>query len=222
MSSADNHCPQISEIRWNNFYLYVMINLRSIQLFLITALCFLAFHPEADAQRFKGGLVAGINLSQLDGDRLAGFNHIGVNAGGRVAAILSDRWQLSMELLFSQQGSKRTLNDDPGAVFEKIDLNMVEVPVMINFLEWKFHVSAGVSYGRLINFKAEDVFGEDVSDTQSFNENLFLAIVSATFYFDEHFGLNVGWSRALNNLQAEGGAGRLISRNVIVRGVYMF
>jgi len=199
-----------------------MINNRNIQRCCFIALCFLIFHPKADAQRFEGGIVAGINLSQLDGDRLAGFNHIGLNAGGRVAAILSDRWQLSMELLFSQQGSKRTLNDDPGAVFERINLNMVEVPVMINFLEWKFHVSAGLSYGRLINFKVEDVFGEDVSDSQTFNEDLFLAIVSATFYFDEHFGLNLGWSKALNNLQAEEGAGKLISRNVIVKGVYMF
>lgn len=187
---------------------------------LIFLLCFPA--EKVSAQRFRGGVVAGINLSQIDGDRLGGFNQIGLNAGGRVAAILSERWQLSMELLFSQQGSNRTLNDDPGATYEKIRLNLVEVPVMINFLEWKFHVSAGLSYGRIINFKAEDVYGEDVSDTQNYRSNLLFAIVSATYYFTDQIGLNLGWSKSLNNIQADSGNGTYLGRNIQIRGIYLF
>ena len=81
---------------------------------------------------------------------------------------------------------------------------------------------AGVSYARVISSKVVDIFGEDVTDTQNYNSNLFLVVVGATYYFNEHIGLNAGWSKALNNLQAEEGAGKLISRNIILRGVYLF
>lgn len=182
----------------------------------------LFFTPEMAAQRFQGGVAAGFNLSQLDGDKLSGFNQIGVNAGGRVAAILSDRWQLSMEMLFSQQGSKRTNTDNQNAGIDKIRLNLVEVPVMINFLEWKFHVSAGLSYSRLISYKVEDIFGEDVTEMQDYNENLLAVILSATYYFNENIGLNIGWSKALTDLQAQDGAGTLISRNLHFRTIYLF
>ncbi len=180
------------------------------------------FQETPPEQRFIGGLVGGINLSQVDGDKLAGFNKIGFNAGGRVAAVLAPRWQLSMELLFTQLGSSRNNNDDPSASIDKIRLNAVEVPVMINFLEWKLHVSAGVSYLRLINYYVEDVFGEDITDLTNYNEDLFQVIIGATFFFNQRTGLNVNWSKSLNNLQGEPGAGTLLTRNVQVRGVYLF
>ena len=50
------------------------------------------------AQRFEASVVAGVNLSQLDGDKLNGFHLVGANVGGKVSAILGDRWQLSMEM----------------------------------------------------------------------------------------------------------------------------
>lgn len=189
----------------------------------VILICLVTENPlHAQEQRFKGGIVAGINLSQIDGDKLSGYNQIGVNAGGRVAAILADRWQLSMELLFSQQGSNRTTKDDPSAALEKIRLNLVEVPVMINFLEWKFHVSAGVSYARVISYKVEDVLEGDISALANYKENLILFIVGATYYFNDHVGLSIAWSKALSDLQGEPGGGKLIPKNLHIKGVYMF
>ncbi len=175
-----------------------------------------------NAQRFVGGVVAGVNLSQIDGDRLAGFHKIGFNAGGKVGAKLSDRWQLSLELLFSQQGARRVINDDPAAVYDDIRLNFVEAPVMINFKEWKFHVSAGVSYARLINFKVIDIFGADVTSLQNYNENIFSIHLGGTYYFNNKIGMEVRWFKSLNNLQALEGAGNYIGRSVSCRAIYLF
>lgn len=192
-----------------------------VQLCLILGLILTA-GVQVQAQRFEGGLVAGFNLSQIDGDKLAGFNKIGVTAGGKVGAILTDRWQLSLELLFSQQGASRTRSDDPSSAFDKIRLNYVEVPVMINFKEWKFHVNAGVSYARLIDFEVIDFTGVDISDQQDFNENLFSLAIGAIYYFNEDVGFEVRWNRALTDLQAQETASTFIGRTISVKMIYLF
>ena len=177
---------------------------------------------DVQAQRFEGGLVGGFNLSQIDGDKLAGFNKIGVTAGGKVGAILSDRWQLSLEMLCSEQGASRTRSDDPSSAFDKIRLNFVEVPVMINFKEWKFHVNAGVSYARLIDFEVIDFTGVDVSEQQDFNENVFSIALGAIYYFNEDFGFEIRWNRALSDLQAQQAASSFIGRTISVKTIYLF
>lgn len=171
------------------------------------------------AQRFRASLIGGCNLAQLDGDDLSGFNQIGVNAGGKVAAVLSDRWQLSLEMLFSQQGSHRTRDDLYFGQYDKIRLNLVETPVMISFKDWKFHVSTGFSYARLISYRAESPIGEDLTDTETYRDDLYFWIVGATYYFQERWGLNVRWSRALVDLELQEGK-TLLGRNLGIRLIF--
>lgn len=186
----------------------------------IILLCALRFSPAEAQRRFEGYLLGGANLSQIDGDKLSGFNKIGLQGGARVHTIFTDRWEMSIGMLYSQQGASRNLNDSPSAVFERIQLNLVEAPVMIHFNDWKFQVGAGLSYARLINYSVEDIFGEDVTDQQNYHDNLFQVVAGVTFRFSERFGLNVRWSRQLNDLQADPGAGTYIARAIGIRGLY--
>lgn len=189
---------------------------------IVVLSCLWGAVTSAQAQRFEAGVVAGLNLSQVDGDRLAGFNKPGFNAGGKVAAILSDRWQMSLEFLFSQQGASRGKYDDPFSAYDKIRLNLVEVPVMINFKEWKFHLSGGVAYARLIDYQIIDSLGNDVTDLQMYNENLFSLVFGGTYYFREKAGFEVRWSRALNDLQKQEGASSLFGRSLSLRLIFLF
>lgn len=183
-------------------------------------------------RRFEAGIVAGFNLSQVDGDDLTGFNKIGVNVGGRVDAILADRWRLSLEMLFAQQGASRHKLDNPASAFDKIRLNLVEAPVMVHFQDWKIQASAGVSYARVINAEVIDYTGEDATESYPLQEDLFSIILGGTFFFQENLGLNIQWSRWLNNLLVSDGnepsplpgqqSGRWIGRTVTIRGIYMF
>lgn len=174
------------------------------------------------AQRFQAGVVAGVNLSQIDGDRLAGFNQPGLAAGAKVATILSDRWQVSLELLYSQQGARRTNKDDPFSAYEKIRLNFVEVPVLINFKEWKFHLSGGIAYNRLISSKIIDASGVDVTDLQDFKENVFALVLGGIYYFREDMGMEVRWMRSLTDLQAQKDRDSFIGRSLSFKLVYLF
>ncbi len=194
-------------------------NLFNLMLLVAT---FILVQTTVQAQRFQGGITAGFNMSQLDGDRLAGYNQIGLVGGLRASALLADKWQLSLELLYSQLGSDRSRNDDPLSIYDNIRLNFVEAPVFVSFTDWKFRVYAGGSYASLINYKVIDVFGEDITDDQNFNPDLFSLILGATFHFTEKFGLDVRWSRHLNSLQADSGDGRILGRQVSIRGVYLF
>lgn len=164
-------------------------------------LCFLILGLSATAQTFTGMLVGGVNLSQIDGDRLNGFNKVGFNVGARVGVNFSERWQLSTEMLFSQQGADRTPGDDISSVYDNIKLNFVEVPVMMNFKDWKILASAGLSYNRLINSTVISDTGEDISELEIYNPNIVAIVLGATYQFSEKWGLNIRWSRHLNSLR---------------------
>lgn len=170
-------------------------------------------------QRFEGSLVGGAVLAQIDGDRMAGYNKFGFQAGARVNALLTERWAFGVELLFSQHGSSRTLND-PGAVYDKIRLNLVEAPLMIYFRDWKFQVGAGLSYGRLINSEVIDILGNDVTNTQNFREDILQYNLSVAFQFTEDLALDVRWSKYITNLQANSAAGTFLGKHIAVRGIY--
>ena len=164
-----------------------------------TLLLLFAFVP-AQSQTFTAMLVGGFNLSQIDGDKLGGFNKIGFNAGGRVSARLNDRWHLSTEFLYSQQGASRVPTDDISSQYDKIRLNFVEVPIMINYSDWKILASAGLSYNRLINYEVINDIGEDITDIEVYNTDIPALLLGATYKFSEKLALNIRWSRYLRTL----------------------
>ena len=106
---------------------------------------------------FYGGLVVGANFSQVDGDYYAGYRRVGVNAGGIVYTQLAKHVALSLEILYSQKGSK---DDGPQVspanakiLVTKYGINTsyAEIPVMINYFDKrKSHFGVGVSYSRLV------------------------------------------------------------------------
>ncbi len=106
---------------------------------------------------FYGGLVAGANFAQVDGDYFAGYRKIGANVGGIVYTQLAKHVAISLEILYSQKGSKSNLAQiSPGdhnitILKYGISANYAEIPVMINYFDKrKSHFGIGVSYGRLV------------------------------------------------------------------------
>lgn len=112
---------------------------------------------------FYGGLVAGGNFAQVDGDNFAGYHKVGANVGGIVYAHLANKLAASMEILFVQKGSRAhkeqiTPYEDPLAGTPlriqkyNIDLNYAEIPIMINYFDKrKSNFGAGFSYSQLIS-----------------------------------------------------------------------
>lgn len=107
-----------------------------------------------DERTFIGGLVAGANFTQVDGDNFAGYHKVGMNVGGIVYTKLDQSFYLSLEILYSQKGSRskgaQSLASGLNIIKYNINLNYAEVPVMINyFFDNKTNIGAGLSYSQL-------------------------------------------------------------------------
>lgn len=137
--------------------------------FLFTTPGFSQYYDEND-RTFFGGLVAGTNFTQVDGDNFAGYHKVGWNAGAIVYAKLMERLAASMELNYAQKGSRAALsqlpklaNDRSTALTDyKIKLNYLEVPVLLNYFDKKRNnFGAGLSYCQLATSKESyrDGFG---------------------------------------------------------------
>ncbi|MEQ8706181.1 MAG: outer membrane beta-barrel protein [Phaeodactylibacter sp.] len=208
---------------------------RPIRLFLtIMAGCLfwsLQAQETGPERRFEAGVVAGLNISQVDGDKLRGFYKFGFQSGIKADAVLSDRWKVGIEILYSQQGARQSKFDVPSSELDvqEIHFNMVEAPVLVHFRDWKLQVTAGGSYGNIINYSVTEVTGEDGIEAHPLSQDIFSVILGGSFYFTENWVLDVRWSRWLNSPYSEELAETneqtlvpWIGRTITVRGCYLF
>ena len=177
------------------------------------------FFVKSEGQQFKGSIVSGLTLAQIDGDLLSGFNQPGLRSGLHLDSRINDRWSLAMEMAFSQSGSRRQLTDSPGAVIHKIRLNQVEVPVLVQFTEWKFKVGSGLIYQRLFNYAIKDIAGSDVTKFYSFRNNHLSFLAACTVQFNERWGMVLSWSKSINALQTNNPAIKFRSRVIGIQTI---
>ena len=177
------------------------------------------FLIKTEGQQFRGSIVSGLNLAQIDGDLLSGFNQPGLRGGFHLDSRINDRWSMAMELAFSQSGSRRQLTDSPGAVIHKIRLNQVEVPVLVQFTEWKFKVGSGLIYQRLFNYAIKDIAGSDVTKFYSFRNNHLSFLAACTVQFNERWGMMLSWSKSINALQTDNPAIKFRSRIIGIQSI---
>lgn len=112
-------------------------------------------------QRMMGVLIGGFNASHVEGDEVFGFRKFGINAGAAAVVPFAEKWQFTIETIYTQKGSYhkeggrgmdyRYLHDYNQY---KLALNYVEVPVLVHFVD-RTGVKGGLgfAYARLIGVK---------------------------------------------------------------------
>src|SRR5688572_18833955 len=142
---------------------------------ILTILIFLSPYGLC-AQTFRTAAVLGINMSQIDGDNLAGYHKIGLNTGLKSYAMLSEKFSLSFEMLFSQKGARSTTFFTPNHPV-RLTLNYVEIPVEINFHDRESAIfSAGLAYARLLSYKRIEAGANTTNDTFPVNKKDWLIL----------------------------------------------
>jgi len=141
--------------------------------FLLFSLLLFSFLPSASAQRFIGGVAAGINISQVDGDEVFGYYKVGFNGGPYVKLMLDrkQRFSITMELLYSQKGAQlkngtyveRIAKGDTLLIdqrypqydkkfFYKLRTDYLEIPLVVHFEDprSKIGIGVGIAWSRLV------------------------------------------------------------------------
>jgi|GEM_PF-285978 len=153
-------------------------SLFSFSPFLLSAFCLLlsafCFLPSASAQRFIGGIAAGINATQVDGDEVFGYNKVGFNGGPYVKLMLDkrQRFSLTMELLYTQKGAQKRYPAPNGVrvaigdtafidprypeentrYFYNLRTDYLEIPLLVHFEDprSKLGIGIGITWARLV------------------------------------------------------------------------
>ena len=124
-------------------------------------LILLSLGQQVFAQRVKGVAIVGMNITQVDGDEIFGFNKLGLNMGLGAILPFGKGFSLSIETLFSQKGAHQKdqykTEDSLGNILTgayKLQLNYLEVPILIQYTDHdRITVGGGFSYGGLVGLK---------------------------------------------------------------------
>lgn len=196
-----------------------------VSLFVLLAFC----NASTAQQRFKAGLVFGLNAAQIEGDLAAGYNKLALHGGVRAITVLRDKMDFVLEMLYSQRGSYARLQQGD----MKINLQYVEIPLMISYKDWyqedddyyKVQAIGGFSYGRLIEASSIGSIYHD-TEVENFNKNDYSITLGADVFLTKHFGFGARWTRSLNllynNQKHNPNVNGLFGYFLSFRGAYIF
>ena len=181
---------------------------------LLGLIGFLGFTNEVQAQRIHAYITSGMSLSQIEGDELKGFKHIGVSTGVGALAPLTDnhRWGLSVEALFCQRGVYNNSYDPQNLYNIQLTLNYVDIPLLIHFQDpyGGMLFGAGLNYGRLVQQPHGVIkynpsyFIPDTSDMTFLRHDL-CAIADMRFTVWRGLQLDIRWQHSLFAIKRDWG-----------------
>lgn len=175
-----------------------------LKYFLILSML-LALSPALLAQQFKGAVMGGMNISQVDGDEVYGYHRVGAHIG--LGAILPlKKWDITLETVFNQKGAyegPQYQDSVFGTVINgKYDLrlNYVEIPVLAHYTDRDLLTfGVGFSYGRLVSSKEIEHNGAlpPYSDTVAFIKNDYSVLVDFQIRVWQRLKFNIRYSYSM-------------------------
>ena len=157
------------------------------------------------AQSFIGGISAGASFSQVDGDKMAGYNKAGLIVGGFVNKQLGNKVSAQLEMLYIGKGSKRGANPNKGIFdYRRISLHYVEVPVVLQLWYEKLNLTleGGLSYGVLISSREEDEYGETIL-VGPFKKNELGLITGVSYLLSDAFAVGLRFAYSILPIASE-------------------
>ncbi len=155
------------------------------------------FSINVTAQRFNGGLIAGFNACQVDGDTYAGYNKFGLAFGAFTSTAITEKLDGELQIRFMQKGaSKKVSENDLSKYVSK--LNYIELPIVLRYnqtsrLSW--HLGPG--FGYLFKYSVEDENGPLNDDAIHFRSFDLSAMAGIQYKLAKKLGISVTFSYSL-------------------------
>ncbi len=173
------------------------------KIFLTTIILLFTFN--VNAQNIKGGIYAGFNLSQVDGDEVFGYHKIGLNCGPTAIVPIKKNFSVSIETIYNQKGSyQKPIYKDTSYGMYRLKLNYVEVPILIHCKDKnKINFGAGVSWGKLVGFKEWEhkIPINWNKDSIPYKKDDICALVEVDFPVYDRFRFNFRYSYSLSSIR---------------------
>jgi hypothetical protein len=151
------------------------------------------------AQRFNGGILAGIDFSQVDGDDNGGYHKFGYLAGGLVSLRVSPHSSFQMELEYIQKGSRGT--DTTGLNDFLMRFHYLEVPLLYQYSFAK-RLSAEVGPAMDVTLGSyEEYSGLETQSTIPLRNVTLSGIVGVSGYISQHLKLNFRFNYSLLSIR---------------------
>ncbi len=149
----------------------------------------------------------GASSSQLSGDKLSGFDQIGVAGGVGIELDLEGDWKPRMELLFIQKGSRKNARPDDGD-FESylLRLNYVEVPLTLGYTRGSTGFELGLGIAYLLNSSEEDENGTIPGIDREFENYDFSGLLGIRYAFHERWELGTRFNQSILPVRDHSGA----------------
>jgi hypothetical protein len=193
------------------------------------------------AQQVQGAVIGGLNLSQVDGDEIFGFNKLGANVGLAAVVPLGKNFNFSLETIFSQKGSYQGKQyndvDSAGNVTTgeyNLTLNYLEVPFLVFYNDKDVIAGgAGLSYARLVGVN-EYEHGRKIETTTvnngPYSRNDFSILGDVRFRIYKKIKVNIRYAYSLSkirtrefeNLLGETWERKQYNNSISLRLIYMF
>gem|GEM_PF-2345644 len=155
---------------------------------------------------FKALFVGGMNFSQVEGSGEARYRKYGALVGGGTVIRFSKRFSASVELLYSQKGSRPEFGSDP--VTQKKNLydittDYIDLPLTISVHDKRLLMfGGGLQLSVLTRYKQTDTAGVDITSHPPPNGQAphrvdLLGQVSGSFFIKQRLGIGIRFAYSL-------------------------
>jgi hypothetical protein len=167
------------------------LNTKILFLFLNSMLCLSSLY----AQRFEGGLIAGLCANQVDGDTQGGYKKPGFMAGMSVETQLNKTFNGKVELYYIGKGAIKKIN---GMEEFNSNLHYIEMPFLLGFEPLQnTEIDFGIAGAYLFKTRYEtygELMSDGLSDIHDFDLNTLLSVI---YYFGERIGCNARFNYSI-------------------------
>lgn len=172
--------------------------MKKLSLLLLLTFCFMNSY----AQKFEGGVAGGLNMTQLDGDRLSGYNKAGLNGGFWISYPFNEKWNVGLEFLYTQKGAVRTTSQDTilfPETFDRYRINYLELPLFVAYTYKKISFQGGFALGVLLKAEVLDFTGsQDFKDQFKPFDNQFL--LGAAYTINKKTAIQLRYQYSIRSL----------------------
>jgi hypothetical protein len=187
--------------------------MKKIILLVVMVFAF-GFVNAQDKENMSFGVKGGLNVSSItnaDQDGVNSKSLIGFHAGFFGEFMISDKFAIQPEVLYSTQGVKLDFEGDKG----DLKLDYINIPVMAKYyVADTFSLELGPQIGFLVSAKAKSGgVSEDIKD-QVKSTDVSLGF-GASYYFAEKFMLGARYNLGLTQMQKDLATGESQSKNSV-------